>query len=130
MTVVLGRPLSILPRPIPRSSIVLILVAHVLQRDGADERVLGVAVGQKGADGEEDFGDGQRRRPVIFENVQADDALAIDVAVIDSRLEDYLRKETQSDCTADIKKHRTAQEQSFCLKISPAVVIPNAKTLD
>ena len=32
------------------------------------------------------FGDGQRRRPIVLQNVQADDSLRVDVRVVDARL--------------------------------------------
>lgn len=49
-----------------------------------------VAVGEKGADGEQHLGDGQRGRPVVLEDIQANDALAVDVAVVDARPERHL----------------------------------------
>lgn len=86
-----GRPLSVLSRPIARRAVVLVLVAHVLQRDGADQGVLGVAVGQEGTDGQENFGNCQCGRPVVLKDIQTDDALTVDVAVVNARLEDNLR---------------------------------------
>ena len=43
-----------------------------------------VAICEKGAYGEEDFGDGECRAPVVFEDVKADDALTVDVAMVDA----------------------------------------------
>lgn len=68
----------------------LLAVLQILRRDGADEGVRGIAVRQQGADGEQDFGDGQGWRPVVLEDVQADDPLAVDVAVVDPRPERHL----------------------------------------
>ena len=51
-----------------------------------------IAVGEEGADGEEHFRYGQRRRPVVLQDVQADDALAVDVAVVDTRLKRHLKQ--------------------------------------
>lgn len=59
----------------------------------ADERVCRVAVGEEGADAEEDLGDGEGGAPVVLQDVQADDALGVDVAVVDTGLEGHLQEE-------------------------------------
>jgi len=46
-----------------------------------------ITVCEQGANWQQDLWYGQRRRPVVLEYVQADDALAVDVAVIDARAE-------------------------------------------
>ena len=70
--------------------VVLFPVLCVLRGDAADERVGGVAVRQEGADGQQDLGDGQGGAPVVLEDVEADHALAVDVAVVDARAEGHL----------------------------------------
>lgn len=50
-----------------------------------------VGVGEQRADGEENLGDGERRAPLLLQNVQADLTAAVDVAVIDPRAERHLR---------------------------------------
>lgn len=55
----------------------------------------GVAVCQEGADGQEHFRDGEGRAPIVLQDVQADDALAVDVTVIDSGAEGHLEENTQ-----------------------------------
>ena len=50
--------------------------------DLRDEGVVGVGVGEEGADGEEDLRYGQRRAPLLLEDVQADAAIGVDVWVI------------------------------------------------
>eukprot|EP00192_Tetraselmis_astigmatica_P015873 CAMPEP_0117665916 /NCGR_PEP_ID=MMETSP0804-20121206/10079_1 /TAXON_ID=1074897 /ORGANISM="Tetraselmis astigmatica, Strain CCMP880" /LENGTH=93 /DNA_ID=CAMNT_0005473389 /DNA_START=383 /DNA_END=664 /DNA_ORIENTATION=- len=60
-------------------------VSQQLLRDAAHQRVLGIGVCQEGADGEEDFRDGQGRAPLILEDVQADLPIVVDVAVVDAR---------------------------------------------
>ena len=50
-----------------------------------------VGVGEQRTDGEEDLGDGERRAPLLLENVQADLTTAVNVAVIDPRAEGHLR---------------------------------------
>ena len=65
-------------------------VRDVLLRDAADQRIARIAVGQQRADRQKDLGDGQRRRPVVLEDVEADGALAVDVAVVDARPERHL----------------------------------------
>jgi len=47
----------------------------------------GVAIGEQGADGQQDLGDGERGAPLVFEDVQADAAVAVDVTVVDARPE-------------------------------------------
>lgn len=56
----------------------------------ADGSLTGVAVCQEGADGQEDFRDGEGRTPVVLQDVQADHALAVNVTVIDSGAEGHL----------------------------------------
>jgi len=70
---------------------VLFVVLQVLSGDAAHQRVARIAVGQQRADGEQYFGDGESRGPVVFEDVQADDTLAVDVAVVNSCAEQHLR---------------------------------------
>ena len=50
-------------------------------------------VGEEGADAEEDLGDGEGGAPVVLQDVQADDALGVDVAVVDTGLEGHLQEE-------------------------------------
>ena len=68
----------------------LLAVAHVLVGDAGHQGVSGVAVRQQGAHGQQHLGDGQRRTPVLLQDVQADGALAVDVAVVDAGLEHHL----------------------------------------
>ena len=46
-----------------------------------------VGVGQQRADGQQHLGHGERGRPLVFEDVEADLARRVDVAVVDARLE-------------------------------------------
>lgn len=50
-----------------------------------------VAIGQKRGDGEEDFGDSEGGTPLVLEDVEADVALGVHVAVIDASAELHLR---------------------------------------
>lgn len=50
-----------------------------------------IAVCQEGTDGQQDLGDGKGRAPIVLQDVQADDALTVDVAVIDPGAERDLR---------------------------------------
>jgi len=63
--------------------VVLLPVLCVLGGDGADQGVGGVAVRQEGADREQHLRDGEGRRPLVLEDVEADDPLGVDVAVVD-----------------------------------------------
>lgn len=49
--------------------------------------VVGVRVGQEAKDREQDIADGQGRRPVVLQNVQADGAMLIDIRVVNSGCE-------------------------------------------
>ena len=77
-----------------------------------------VAIREERADGEEHLGDGQRGAPVVLEYVQADDALAVDVAVVDARaeghlgrLEGVLRREVQVQEEHAALVHRPGRPQ-------------------
>ena len=70
-------------RPQLGDAVVLLAVLSVLGGDRADQGVGGVAVAEQGADGEQDLRDGEGRRPLVLEDVQADHPLRVDVAVVD-----------------------------------------------
>ena len=55
------------------------------------QRIIGIGIGQQGQDGQQDLGNGQRRAPLILENVQADDATGIHIGMIDLRHKGDLR---------------------------------------
>ena len=55
-----------------------------------------VAVCEEGADGEEDLGDGERGAPVVLEDIEADDAVTVDVAVVDARAEGHLDRASRA----------------------------------
>jgi len=56
-----------------------------------DQRIVGIRVCQHGADGEQNFRDGQCRAPLVSENVQADASVRVDVWVVDTGGEVNLR---------------------------------------
>eukprot|EP00199_Chlamydomonas_sp_CCMP681_P005411 CAMPEP_0119108450 /NCGR_PEP_ID=MMETSP1180-20130426/14446_1 /TAXON_ID=3052 ORGANISM="Chlamydomonas cf sp, Strain CCMP681" /NCGR_SAMPLE_ID=MMETSP1180 /ASSEMBLY_ACC=CAM_ASM_000741 /LENGTH=251 /DNA_ID=CAMNT_0007094061 /DNA_START=898 /DNA_END=1650 /DNA_ORIENTATION=- len=56
----------------------------------AYQGVIGIAVSQQGADGQQHLGHGERRAPLVFEDVQADGPAAVDVAVVDARAKGHL----------------------------------------
>lgn len=90
--------------PLLGDAVVLLAVGQVLVGDGADERVVGVRVGEQRADGEEHFRDGERRRPVVFEYVQTDGALRVHVAVVDAGFEcHFWRLEWVVGCEVDVQ---------------------------
>jgi len=76
-------PHRVLARPLPGGLLVPGPVRLVDVGDLRDERVVRVRVAQQGADGEEDFGQSQGRRPLLLQDVQADGALRVDVGVVD-----------------------------------------------
>ena len=81
---------GVLVRPSPCRGLIpeAVGLAHV--RDLRHQRVVRVWVRQQRADGEQHLGDGQRRAPLILEDVQADVAVAVDVRVEHLRLEHHL----------------------------------------
>ena len=52
----------------------------------------GIAVCKKRADGEENFRNGEGRAPVVFQDVQTDHALAVNITVINSGSEGNLEE--------------------------------------
>jgi len=59
-----------------------------------DKRIVGVRVGEHGANRQEYFRDGQSRAPLISENVETDASIGIDVGVVDAGSEvDFRRLE-------------------------------------
>ena len=77
-------------RPQLGDAVVLLAVLSVLGGDRADQGVGGVAVAEQGADREQDLRDGERRRPLVLEDVQADAPQLVDVRVVDPSDEPYL----------------------------------------
>lgn len=92
-------------------AVVLLAIVQILIGDAGHQGVSRVAVGQHGADGQQHLGDGQRGAPVLLEDVQADGALAVDVAVVDARLEHHLGTDT-------VKGKLAGTAQSQCIHCS------------
>ena len=65
-------------------------VIEVLLCNGTDQGVTRVTVSQQRADGQKHFGNGQCWAPVVLQDVQADGALAVDVAVVNARAKHHL----------------------------------------
>lgn len=55
-------------------------------------KLTGVGVGKQRADGQQHLADRERGRPLVLQNVEADLPVAVDVAVVDARLERDLRR--------------------------------------
>ena len=66
-------------------------VVPVLRGDLRDQRVERVGVRQEGADGEEHLGNGEGGRPLVFQDVEADLSIAVDVHVVNFGRECDLR---------------------------------------
>jgi len=45
--------------------------------------IVGVAVGEKRGDGEQDLGDSKSRRPVVLQDIKANTTIGVNVAVVD-----------------------------------------------
>jgi len=71
-------------RPQSSYSVVFFAILSVLRCDAANQRIRWIAIGQKGTNWEENLRDRQCWTPVVFEDVQADDSLTVDVAVVDA----------------------------------------------
>lgn len=76
--------------PLPGHPVVLRPVGHVLCGDATHQRVSGIAVCKKRADGQENFRNGEGRTPVVFQDVQTYHALAVNITVINSGSEGNL----------------------------------------
>ena len=63
---------GVLTGPLLGSGLIFSTVRLVDLGDLRHERILGVGIGQQGADGEEDLGDGQSWGPLILQDIQAD----------------------------------------------------------
>lgn len=77
----------ILPCPFPGSLLILWPVCFVDVCNFRNQRVVWVRVSQQGTDGEQYLGNGQSRAPLLFQNVQANAALAVDIWVVNLCLE-------------------------------------------
>lgn len=77
-----GRRYS-LPGPLASRALVSLAVRLVQVGNLGHERVIGIWVGQHGADREQHLGDGERWAPLVPENVETDAAVAVDVGVVD-----------------------------------------------
>ena len=70
--------------PFAGVSIVLRLVGLKQLCDLRDEGVVGICISEKRANGQEDLGNGQSRGPLVFQNVEADAPVRMDVAMVNS----------------------------------------------
>ena len=95
---VLGSPFS--GRTIVSSLIRLQKLSNV-----GNKRIFGVGISQEGANGKQDFADGQCRTPLILQNVQTDTTVRVDVAVINACGEMDLRR--LSSFKMDMVRQRT-----------------------
>ena len=59
-------------------------VAFQELRNVGDKWVIGVGISQQGTDGKQDLANRQSRTPLIFENIQTDASVRVDVTVIDT----------------------------------------------
>lgn len=78
-----GSLCGVLAGVLPSSSLVASEIGLVETGNLRHERVIRIGVCEEGADGEEDLADGERRRPRILQDVQADPALFVHVWVVD-----------------------------------------------
>ena len=81
---------SVLLGPKPGDSVVLFSVREVLKGDGTVQSVIWIAIRHEGADRQQQFGNGQDGRPFVFQNIQANLTIFVNVAVINLRPESHL----------------------------------------
>lgn len=77
-------------RPQSGYSVVFFAILSVLRCNAAHQRIRWVTISEKRADWEKNFRDSQCWAPVVLEDVQTDDPLAVNVAVIDACSESHL----------------------------------------
>ena len=77
-------------RPLPRRHVIGQAVRLVLMRHFGPQRVVRIRVRQKRQNRQQNLGNGQRRRPLALENVQANQPIGVDVRVVDFRREIHL----------------------------------------
>eukprot|EP00562_Extubocellulus_spinifer_P029669 CAMPEP_0178713152 /NCGR_PEP_ID=MMETSP0699-20121125/19261_1 /TAXON_ID=265572 /ORGANISM="Extubocellulus spinifer, Strain CCMP396" /LENGTH=185 /DNA_ID=CAMNT_0020361947 /DNA_START=864 /DNA_END=1418 /DNA_ORIENTATION=+ len=75
---------GILGGPLPRRAVVAGPVGLQKLSDIRDEGIVGIGIGEEGADAEQDLGDGEGGGPLVLEDVEADPAVGVDVAVVDA----------------------------------------------
>ena len=73
---------SVLLGPKPGDSVVLFSVREVLKGDGTVQSVIWIAIRHEGADRQQQCGNGQDGRPFVFQNIQADLTITVNVTVI------------------------------------------------
>lgn len=78
---------SLLRCPFPGRGIVPAAVGAVKLGDLRHEGIIRIRICEQGADRKENLGDSQGWAPLIFEDVQTDASVGVDVAVIDTRRE-------------------------------------------
>ena len=76
---------SVLSSPLSGSCIILCFVSLVDVSDLWNQRIIWVGIGQQGADGEENLGDGECWGPLLLKNIETDRSIGVHIWVIDSR---------------------------------------------
>lgn len=76
--------------PLSGYPVVFCSVGQILSGYASNQRVRRVAICQKGTNREQNLWNSQSGTPVVFQNIQADDSLTVDVAVVDSGAEGNL----------------------------------------
>lgn len=83
-------------------------------RDIGHQRVIGIGVGQEAANAQQDFGNGESGRPLVLQNVQADPAVRVDVAVVNaSRKVDLGRLERVISRKVNVQKEDSTGIRRF-----------------
>lgn len=79
-----GRQLrAVFASPFLRRSLVPFPIRLVDVGNLRDQGIIGIWIGEHGADGEKDLGDSQGGGPLVTENIQTDGTIGIDIGMVD-----------------------------------------------
>ena len=68
--------------PLARRLIVQFSVAEVLFGNRRDERIVGIRFGKQSTNREQDLGNRERWRPLVFQNIETNGSLTVDIATV------------------------------------------------
>jgi len=81
---------GVLSGPLLSNGVILFPVGFIQFSDIGDQGVVGIGVSEQGANRQQEFGDGQGRRPLGPQEIQADGAVAVDIGMVDPGSEGHL----------------------------------------
>ena len=75
---------SVLAGPFTGGGLVLALISLILVSNVGDKRIIWVGVAEEGADGQQNFRNGESRTPLVLQDVQADATVRVDIGVVNT----------------------------------------------